>query len=89
MHKPAAEDISTGTTDRKLVHIGAGTLRAADRGPYRNPHFNLLCVTGRSVDTNKWGKIIVYPFHFDGTRFCAHAAFNDGLKSDMAFGLVF
>lgn len=88
IHELVADELNTGSDKRKLVYIGAGTTRSSDRKEYRNPQFNLIKL-GNMSDENKFQTLTVYPFHWDGTRFCAHAAWEDGTRAWHPFELKY
>jgi CheY-like chemotaxis protein len=86
IHRLAACDLDTTSNDRTLINIGAGTARSKDRRENCNPQFNIVKL-GDISDDNKYKRVIVFPFHFDGTRFCSYAAFGDGMKNWKSFDL--
>ncbi len=87
IHDLAAHPITTANLKRKLFHVGAGTARSSDTKPYRNPQFIVVRICEVDPDTSKFKKLDVYPFQWDGKRFCAYAAFGDGQKTWERFEL--
>lgn len=89
IHELAASYIDTGSNKRQLVLVSAGTIRSGNRKQYRNPQFNILRIANRCPATSKFRNIFVYPFHWDGSKFSAYAAFEDGMdtfgKLDLAY----
>ena len=87
LHECCATDLATGTAERKLVHIGAGTAQSEDRRKYQNPEFNIVRLSERSTDTNKFEKLTVYTFAWNGRLFQQHSGFRDGTRNFEVFGL--
>jgi hypothetical protein len=87
IHRLAANYLETNNSKRSLVTVGAGTARSKDRKEYKNPQFNIVKIGGLSADDNKFSSLVVYPFHFDGTKFCSYNAFGDGFEQWKAFDL--
>lgn len=79
VHELFARAIDTGSDQKKLIHVGAGTVRSADTQRYVGPQFNLIRIGGRSPDSDKFGSLTVYPFHWDRTRFAKQTAFGYGM----------
>lgn len=88
IHESVAGNLETGSDKRKLVYIGAGTTRSADRREFRNPQFNIVKLWNMS-DENKFQALTVYPFHWDGTRFCEYPAWEDGTRAWQPFDLKY
>jgi CheY-like chemotaxis protein len=80
IHRLSARELDTTSSQAKLIHIGAGTARSADRPEYRNPQFNLVKLGDLSPETNKFGSLTIYPFQWDGARFSKQAAFEYGMS---------
>jgi len=80
IHKLSAREIDTSSSRRKLIHIGAGTIRSDDRKQYRNPEFNLVRLMDLAPESNKFRHLVVYAFHWDGMRFGKYSAFDDGMQ---------
>ncbi len=89
IHELIANDVNTGTKSRTLIHIGAGTARSNDRLQYNNPQFNIVKICEWSPDTNKFEKLIIYPFSWDGNRFFQLAAFERGTQTFDTFELKY
>jgi CheY-like chemotaxis protein len=77
VHDVVLQSLDTGSESRRLIAVGAGTLRAAATAEFRNPGFNLVRLGPRSA--GRFEAITAYPFIWDGTRFSKYAAFEDGM----------
>ena len=89
LHKMSAREIDTGSSRRKLIHIGAGTTRSGDLRQFKNPEFNLVRLMDLAPESNKFQSLVVYAFHWDGARFIKYPTFDDGMKWWKAFDLKY
>lgn len=78
IHQQAVAKLNTKHKNRTLYNIGAGTLRSADRGEYVPPQFNLIRLWQLSLESNKFEKVSIYPFAYDGNIFKIDPQQNDG-----------
>lgn len=89
LHKMSARDIDTGSSRRKLIHIGAGTTRSGDLRQFKNPEFNLVRLMDLAPESNKFQRLVVYAFHWDGARFIKYPTFDDGMQWWKVFDLMY
>jgi predicted phosphodiesterase len=87
-HELVADELNTQSETRKLVYVGAGTSRSADRKSYRNPQFNILRI-GDMSDDHKFQSLTVYPFNWDGSKFHEYPAWEDGTRAWQTFRLKY
>ena len=80
IHKRAVSMVETGNDNRTLHHIGAGTLRSNDTAEFDRPQFNLIRLYELSPESNKFEKVAVYTFAYDGTNYLINPINNDGTK---------
>lgn len=78
VHKRSVSMIETNHQNRTLHHIGAGTLRSDDSSKYDHPQFNLIRLFDLSPDSNKFEKLAVYTFSFDGNIYRINPITNVG-----------
>jgi len=88
-HEQAASSLKTGSKERKLVHIGAGTLQSDNTPKYRNPEFNIIKISDFSPDNDKFLSLTVYSFHWSGSNFGNYNTFEDNTKFSEKFDLLY
>jgi len=89
IHKRASASIDTGSNQRTLLHVGAGTLRSSDADIYDHPQFNLVRLYNLSPDNNKFGKCSVYTFAYDGIKYVRQLIGEDGRKGYKDYDLKY
>lgn len=88
-HEFSIDKIPIGTEEIKSIHIGTGSARSDDLPKYRTPNFNIVKIFDRSLDTNKYKKISIYPFSWNGKHFCRYSGFDNGMKNWETFELKY
>lgn len=64
--------------DKKVIHIGSGTLRSDDLNKFELPKFVLLRIWDYKSTNDKFKKLTVYPFSYNGNIYQKFSTFNGG-----------
>lgn len=89
-HEQTASYRDTGSSrERKLVHVGAGTLRSNDTSEYSNPEFNIIKISDLSPDNDKFLSLTVYSFQWYDSHFGHYSTFDYNTKFSEKFDLLY